>query len=131
MSASVKLRFLDEDGVTEHSKRFAVSDDTSTVAEAIQKGLDRLECPSLTCQLVMYGQRRGSGKPFRVHMDDYVELGYDYVFVDPRLEDSNVPSFSTPSTPTTSAPMAFKSPAALATPTTSRRAVATVATPTT
>uniref|UniRef100_A0A914R1Q4 Uncharacterized protein n=1 Tax=Panagrolaimus davidi TaxID=227884 RepID=A0A914R1Q4_9BILA len=131
MSASVKLRFLDEDGVTEHSKRFAVSDDSSTVAEAIQNGLDRLECSSLTCQLVMHGQRRGSGKPFRVRMDDYIELGYDYVFVDPRLEDSNVPSFSTPSTPTTSTTMASRSPAPFATPTSSRRPVATVATPTT
>jgi hypothetical protein len=60
MSASVKLRFLDEDGVPECSKRFSMSDDGSTVAEAIQKGLDSFECPPLKCQLNMYGQSRGN-----------------------------------------------------------------------
>jgi hypothetical protein len=45
MSASVKLRFLDEDGVPECSKRFSMSDDGSTVAESMQKGRDSLECP--------------------------------------------------------------------------------------
>uniref|UniRef100_A0AC35GK21 Uncharacterized protein n=1 Tax=Panagrolaimus sp. PS1159 TaxID=55785 RepID=A0AC35GK21_9BILA len=59
MSASVKLRFLDENGVTKRSKRFSMSNDSSTVAESMQKGLDSLECPSLQCQLNMYGQSRG------------------------------------------------------------------------
>jgi hypothetical protein len=39
--------------------RFSMSDDSSTVAESMQKALDSLECPLLQCQLNMYGQSRG------------------------------------------------------------------------
>uniref|UniRef100_A0A914PXE9 Uncharacterized protein n=1 Tax=Panagrolaimus davidi TaxID=227884 RepID=A0A914PXE9_9BILA len=56
MSASIKLRFIDAEGVTERSKRFSMSDDSSTVAVSMQKALDSLECPSLHSQLNMYGQ---------------------------------------------------------------------------
>uniref|UniRef100_A0AC35EZW9 Ubiquitin-like domain-containing protein n=1 Tax=Panagrolaimus sp. PS1159 TaxID=55785 RepID=A0AC35EZW9_9BILA len=59
MSASVKLRFFDEDGVPECSKRFSMSGDISTVAESMQKGLDSLKCPPLQCQLNLYGLSRG------------------------------------------------------------------------
>uniref|UniRef100_A0AC35F3K9 Uncharacterized protein n=1 Tax=Panagrolaimus sp. PS1159 TaxID=55785 RepID=A0AC35F3K9_9BILA len=36
-----------------------MSNDSSTAAESMQKGLDSLECPSLQCQLNIYGQSRG------------------------------------------------------------------------
>uniref|UniRef100_A0A914PDN4 Uncharacterized protein n=1 Tax=Panagrolaimus davidi TaxID=227884 RepID=A0A914PDN4_9BILA len=55
-SASIKFRFIDEDRVAERSKRFSMSDDGSTVAESMQKGLDSLECPPLQYQLNMSGQ---------------------------------------------------------------------------
>lgn len=85
-SAVIKLRFLDEDGLTEHYKRFAISDDSLTVAAALQNGLDRLEQTTMSHQLSLYGQKRGSDRKIRVRMDDFIETDHDYSFIDPRLE---------------------------------------------
>uniref|UniRef100_A0AC34F5M2 Uncharacterized protein n=1 Tax=Panagrolaimus sp. ES5 TaxID=591445 RepID=A0AC34F5M2_9BILA len=85
-SSTIKLSFFDADGVTVHHKRFAITDDSFTVAAAIQNGLDRLEIGAIPCQLNMIGQKRGSDKNFQVSMDDLIELDHEYTFSDPQLE---------------------------------------------
>uniref|UniRef100_A0A914YQE8 Uncharacterized protein n=1 Tax=Panagrolaimus superbus TaxID=310955 RepID=A0A914YQE8_9BILA len=126
-SSIITLIVLDEDGMTRQRKRFAVTDDSLTVAAAIETGCKRLDIAPLRCQLDMVGQQHGSEKQFSVFMDDLIELGYDYTFVDPLLKNSatsnalaNGGTPQTPTTPGTVRTTFVRPPVTQTTPTSSR-----------